>query len=96
MLTVNVKFHGLVVDEYVEREEEYEVPSGTAVRAIMALFARRHMVSLKEDSISGHYEKLWETHVVMLNGIGLAPEKQLTTEVKEGDSIMIYFPVSGG
>ena len=96
MTNVTIKFHGLVVDEYVEREEEYEVPSGTVVRDVMELFARRHMVSLKEDSISCHYEKLWETHVVMLNGIGLAPEKQLTTEVKEGDSIMIYFPVSGG
>ena len=49
-----------------------------------------------EGASSGQGEKLLETHIVMLNGIGFSPEKQLTTQVKEGDSVTIYLPVGGG
>ena len=96
MAKVTVKFHGLIMDKDVERAEEYEVTPGTTVRAVMELFVRRHLACLREEPLSGDSGKLWETHVVMLNGIGLVPEKQLTTEVKEGDSISVFLPVSGG
>jgi sulfur carrier protein ThiS len=49
-----------------------------------------------EGASSGQGEKPLETHIVMLNGIGILPEKQLTTRVKEGDSVTIYLPVGGG
>jgi len=49
-----------------------------------------------EGATSGQGEKLLERHMVMLNGMGLSPEKQLTTRVKEGDSVTIYLPVGGG
>lgn len=96
MANVTVEFHGLMMDEDVERTEEYEVPSGTTARAVIDLFLERHIVSLQEKSISDYRGKLWETHVVLLNGIGLSSEKHLTTEVKEGDNISIFLPVSGG
>lgn len=49
-----------------------------------------------EGTSSGQGEKLLETHIVMLNGMEISPEKQLTTRVEEGDSVMIYLPVGGG
>lgn len=96
MTKVTVKFHDIMMEKDVERTEEYEVPSGTTVRDVIERFAKSQLASLKERLISGHRENLWETHMVMLNGTGLPPEKQLTTQLKEGDSVMIYFPVSGG
>jgi molybdopterin converting factor small subunit len=93
---VTVKFHGIVKGKDVEGTEEYEVPSGTTVRDVAERFAKGHQASFREGATSGQGEKLLETHIVMLNGMGLLPEKQLTTRVKEGDIVMIYLPVGGG
>jgi len=93
---VTVKFHGIVKGKDVEGTEEYEVPSGTTVRDVAERFAKGHQASFREGATSGQGEKLLETHIVMLNGIGFSPEKQLTTQVEEGDSVTIYLPVGGG
>jgi hypothetical protein len=89
---VTVKFHGIVKGKDVEGTEEYEVPAGTTVRDV-APSPKGHQASFGEGATSGQGEKLLETHIVMLNGMGLSPEKQLTTQVKEGDSVTIYLPV---
>lgn len=52
--------------------------------------------SFEEGTLSGQGEKLLESHAVMPNGMGLLAEKQLTIEVKQGDSVTVYLPVSGG
>ena len=96
MPRVTVRFHGIMKEKDVDRTEEYEVPSGTTVRDVAERFARGYQASLGEGATSGQGEKLPETHIVMLNGIVISPEKQLTTQVEEGDSVMIYLPVSGG
>jgi molybdopterin converting factor small subunit len=93
---VTVKFHGIVKGKDVEGTEEYEVPAGTTVRDMAERFAKGHRASFEEGATSSQGEKLLETHIVMLNGMGLSPEKQLTTQVKEGDSVTIYLPVGGG
>lgn len=93
---VTVKFHGIVKGKDVERTVEYAVPPGTTVRDVAERFAKGHQASFGEGATSDQGEKLLETHIVMLNGIGLSPEKQLTTQVEEGDSVMIYLPVGGG
>jgi hypothetical protein len=93
---VTVKFHGIVKGKDIEGTEEYEIPSGTTVRDVAERFAKGHQASFGEGASSGQGEKLLETHIVMLNGIGFSPEKQLTTQVEEGDSGMIYLPVGGG
>ena len=93
---VTVKFHGIVKGMDLEGTEEYEVPSGTTARDVAERFARGRQASFEEGATSGQGEKLLETHIVMLNRMGLSPEKQLTTRVKEGDSVMIYLPVGGG
>ena len=93
---VTVKFHGIVKGKEVEGTEEYEVHSGTTVRDVAERFAKGYQASFEEGATSGHGKKLLETHIVMLNGIGISPEKQLTTRVKEGDSVTVYLPVSGG
>jgi sulfur carrier protein ThiS len=80
----------------VDRREEYEVRSGTTVRDVIEVFAKNQLVSSQKEPVPEHAQKLRESHVVMLNGTGLSPEKQLTTRVKEGDSVTIYLPVSGG
>jgi len=36
-----------------------------------------------------------ETQVLKVNGTGLSLEKQLTTRVKQGDSVTVYLPLSG-
>jgi molybdopterin converting factor small subunit len=93
---VTVKFHRIVKGKDVERIVEYAVPPGTTVRDVAERFAKGHQASFGEGATSGQGEKLLQTHIVMLNGIGLSPGKQLTTQVKEGDSVGIYLPVSGG
>lgn len=93
---VTVKFHGIVKEKDVERTEQYEVRPGMTVRDVAERFAKGHQESFGEGPMSGQGEKLPETHIVMLNGIGFSPEKQLTTQVEEGDSVMIYLPVGGG
>jgi molybdopterin converting factor small subunit len=93
---VTVKFQGVVNGKELEGREDYEFPSGTTVRDVAERFAKGHQASFGEGATSGQEEKLLETHIVMLNGIGISPEKQLTTRVEEGDSVMIYLPVSGG
>ena len=93
---MTVKFHGVVNGKDLEGIEDYEFPSGTTVRDVAEGFAKGHQASHEEGATSGQGGKLLETHIVMLNGIGLSPEKQLTTQVKEGDSVMIYLPVGGG
>ena len=80
----------------VDRTEEYEFGPGTTVREVIEGFTKNHQASFGEGATSGQGQKLLETHIVMLNGIGLSPEKQLTTQVKEGDSVTIYLPVGGG
>ena len=96
MIKVSVKFHGAVKGKEVERTKDYEVPSGTSVREVAERFAKGLLAPFEEGTPSGQGEKLLETHVVMLNGMGISPEKQLTTPVKEGDSVTIYLPVGGG
>jgi molybdopterin converting factor small subunit len=93
---VTVKFYGILEEMDVDRTEEYEVRPGTSVREVIEDFAKNQLVSSKEKPVSLHGQKIWETRVVMLNGTGLSPEKQLTTRLKEGDSVTIYLPVSGG
>ena len=83
-------------EKEVERTEEYDVRPGTTVMDVAERFAKGHQASFGEGATSGQGEKPLETHIVMLNGIGISPEKQLTTQVEEGDSIMVYLPVSGG
>jgi sulfur carrier protein ThiS len=80
----------------VDRTEEYEFGPGTTVREVIEGFAKNHQVSFGGGATSGQGQKLLETHIVMLNGIGLSPEKQLTTQVEEGDSVTIYLPLGGG
>lgn len=96
MPKVTVKFHGIMKEKDVERTEQYEVRPGMTVRDVIEGFAENQLVSSKKKPIPLHGQKLWKTHVVMLNGMGLSPEKQLTTQVEEGDSVMIYLPVGGG
>ena len=96
MPKVTVKFHGIMKEKEVERTEEYELRPGTTVRDVAERFAKGHQASFGEGATSDQGEKLLETHIVMLNGIGISPEKQLTTQVKEGDSVTIYLPVGGG
>jgi molybdopterin converting factor small subunit len=91
-----VKFHGIVKGKDVDGTEEYEVLAGTTLKDVAERFAKGHQASFREGATSGQGEKLLETHMVMLNGMGLSPEKQLTTRVKEGDSVVIYLPVGGG
>lgn len=93
---VSLKFHGFLLDKPVETTEAYEVPDSSTVKALVERFLRRHVPSSDVKSVSDHSEKLLTRHVVMVNGIGLSPEKQLTTGLKEGDSVTIYLPVSGG
>lgn len=93
---MTVKFHGIVKRKEVEETEEYEVPSGTTVRDVAERVAKGHQASFEEGATSGQGEKPLETHIVMLNGMGISPEKQLTTRVKEGDIVMIYLPMGGG
>ena len=66
------------------------------VRDVIEGFAENQLVSSKKKPIPLHGHRLWKTHVVMLNGMGLLPGKQLITQVEEGDSVGIYLPVSGG
>ena len=80
----------------VDRTAEYVVRSGATVRDVIDVFERNQLVSPRDKPVPVQREKLWKSHVVMLNGTGLSPEKQLTTQVEEGDSVMIYLPVSGG
>ena len=96
MPKVTVKFHGIMREKDEDRTEEYEVRSGTTVRGVIEVFAKNQLVSSQEKPVSVQGQKLWKSHMVMLNGTGLSPEKQLTTQVEEGDSVMIYLPVSGG
>ncbi len=93
---MRLKFQGFMLDKPVERTKEYEVPDSLTVKALIERFVKRHVALSGEESLSDQSDKLLTTHMVMVNGIGLWPEKQLTTGLKEGDSVRIYLPVSGG
>ncbi len=96
MAKVSLKFHGLLLDKPVEMTEAYEVPDKSTVKALVERFVKGHFAWSDEKSVSDQTDNLLTTHMVMVNGIGLSPEKQLTTGLKEGDSVTIYLPVSGG
>ena len=96
MAKVSLKFHGLLLDKPLEVTEAYDVPDRSTVKALVERFVKRHITSSDVKSVSDQIDKLLTTHMVMVNGIGLLPEKQLTTGLKEGDSVTIYLPVSGG
>ena len=58
MANVTTRFHGLIMDKDVKGAEEHEVTSGATVKAVMELFVRRHLASLREESLSGDSAKL--------------------------------------
>ena len=96
MAKVSLKFHGLLLDKPVEMTEAYDVPDRSTVKALVERFVKRHIAWPDDKSVSDQIDKLLTIHMVMVNGIGLSPEKQLTTGLKEGDSVMIYLPTGGG
>jgi len=95
-MRVTVKFYGMVMNEFVERHDTYEVPRGTTVRSLMELFfgdvAYAGEGTVSSDSLAA----LWDSYVVLLNGHGLSPEKLSTHKLKENDTVMMYLPVEGG
>ena len=95
MPKMTVKWHSILKKEAVDRTEQHDVDLGTTVREGIEGFAKDQPVSPKERAASAQGQKPWESQVVMLNGTGLSPEKQLTTRVKQGDSVTVYLPVSG-
>lgn len=96
MMMVTVKFYGVVMGEFVERHDTYEVPYGTTVRSLMELFFGNVAHAGEGTVCSDSLSTLWDSHVVLLNGHGLSPEKLSAQELKEGDTVMMYLPVEGG
>ena len=96
MMLVTVKFYGLIMDEYVERTDTYDIPHGTTVRSLLELFFRNIMPAAENTIRSDWMSKVWDSHVVLLNGNGISPETQSTAELKEGDKVLMYLPVDGG
>ena len=93
MVRVTVRFLGLLGKRDAELLEELELPPGTTVRGVLEGFASRHASRAMENAEG---PPIWESHVVMVNGMSLEREKQLTTPVVEGDNVTVFFPVSGG
>ena len=70
------------------------IPSGTTVNIVIAYFGKHHRKFFGNVSIRYSSGKAIENHMVMLNGVGLVMDKQSTIEVKEGDRIIIFFPLA--
>ncbi len=93
MARVTVAFHGLVCGKVTERVERCHVPAGATVADVVDSFVSQHLTFPTGESKQTAFLK---DHVVMLNGVGLDGEKQLTVQVVEGDNVTIFLPVSGG
>jgi molybdopterin converting factor small subunit len=96
-IRVTVKFFGYLKEGGGELIEEIEVSPQTTVKEVVDLFRSTHQASLaaisKKSSPSQNFE---ETYGIMLNGMSLEKNKQLTATVREGDKITIFSPICGG
>ena len=95
-IKVLVKFYGHLAKGGGELLEELEVPPGTNVKEVVDRFSRKHCVSITGSSGTSAQKNIEQTHVVMLNGLSMEKDRQLTSTVRDGDRITIFFPICGG
>jgi len=95
-IKVLVKFYGYLVKGEGELFEEMEVPPGTNVKKVVDRFSRKHCASITGSSGTFTQKNIEQTHVVMLNGLSMEKDRQLTSIVRDGDQITIFLPICGG
>lgn len=95
-IKVLVKFNGHLIKGGGELFEELEVPPGTKVKEVVDRFSRKHCSSITGSSGTSTPKNIEQTHIVMLNGLSMEKDRQLTSTVREGDRITIFLPICGG
>jgi molybdopterin synthase sulfur carrier subunit len=95
---VKIKVHTILTLQEVigQREIEIELPQGTSLKGLLS-----HMVSawgerLSERLFKPGTEELLPRIRVMVNGRDKEFLQGLETELKEGDEVYLFPPVSGG
>jgi molybdopterin converting factor small subunit len=86
MPRVLVKFLASVKDKVGKGTEEYELPDGSTLSDLAVKLQESHRLSLLDPAI-----------MVTLNGKGLQqlPDR-LDTKLCQGDTILLFPPISGG
>jgi MoaD family protein len=86
MPRVLVKFLATVKDKAGKGAEEYELPDGSTLGELAIELEKRYQLSLQDPAI-----------MVTLNGKGLTQLPDgLETKLCEGDTILLFPPISGG
>jgi molybdopterin converting factor small subunit len=86
MLKVFVRFLATVKDKVDRGAEEYELPNGSRLSELAVELEKRHQLSLQDPTI-----------MVTLNGKGLPQLPDgMETKLCEGDTILLFPPISGG
>lgn len=86
MPRVVVKFLATVKDKVDREEEVYELPDGSRLSKLAVELEKRYQLSLQDPAI-----------MVTLSGKGLRQLPDgLETKLCEGDTILLFPPISGG
>jgi molybdopterin synthase sulfur carrier subunit len=95
MLTVNVKFYGILRTNVVkEASREFTLNQGDVETLINALI-QHYGAELKEKFIDPETNQLTDRLVMFVNGMNVK-EKGGNTELKDGDLVALFPPSGGG
>ena len=72
------------------------VPPGTTVKGAISHFAASQQELTAGKFIRNSEQNAFKNHTVTINGLGLTEERQSAIEVKDGDRIFVFMPVTGG
>lgn len=85
-VNVRIKYLSVLRDRTGHREEEVSFPPGTTLQDVAAWLNERYGLSLPDPQV-----------MVTLNGKGWEQYPlKLSTQVKEGDVILLFSPIAGG
>jgi molybdopterin synthase sulfur carrier subunit len=83
---IHIRVYAMLIDIVGSRSIEIEGGAKTV----------RELIELLDSRYPGFKKELEKGFLILLNGINILHLKGLDTEIKDGDTIVIFPPVGGG
>ncbi len=70
--------------------------SAKTIGELIDFLAEKHSSTLKDKLINSETSELRSSYSILVNGCNIKSLKKLKTQIREGDKILFFPPVSGG
>jgi molybdopterin converting factor small subunit len=92
-IRVDVRVHGVLGARYVSVHDEAQVPAGTTVRDLVE---RLHAEGKLDDETFQVVAGVRPPLTLLINGENVSRRGREKTDLRDGDAVSIFTPVTGG